>query len=129
MLSSDIKEEEYIATEKTALGNKYCGFLSSHRLENLLNSVLQKRMLILCIILCSNLCGLFVFLWVLSFNFSFLNQKQGKMSLHAFFLVKQNAWKQYASSSYKKYSVWVSQPWAVLASANYFRQETASSFL
>lgn len=75
MLSLNIKEEEYFASEKTALGNKYCGFLSSHRPENLLESVLQKRMLF-SIILCSNLCGLFVFLWVLSFVFSFLNQKQ-----------------------------------------------------
>lgn len=95
MLSSDIKEMENFASEKTALGNKYCGFLSSHRSENLLKSVLQKTMLF-CIILCSNLCGLSVFLWVLRFFLSFLNQKQKNDASSCIFLVKQNVLKQHA---------------------------------
>lgn len=84
MLSLDIKEEEYLASEKTALGNKYCGFLSSHRQENLLKSVLQKRMLF-CIILCSNLCGSFVFLWLLRF-FGFFSEPETRIVERCLFM-------------------------------------------
>lgn len=104
------QERVIFASQKTALENK-CSFLFSSHGQQSCWRLLQKRMLF--VILCSSLFALWFSFW---FWFWFAEPETKIVERSLFMLLywknKIPGMNAHCSSSFKKYSAQVSQPWA-----------------